>query len=246
MEQCIHGFVRGDIERRPGGPHRPAGAVMGHHQSAKPPAAGRDHGHQVGEFVFVHPAGDDAERGSQVFVVAAPRGIENAVPRRQQRFGRGAFVHDFEIGRQPRFDRKPAEQGFAKRVNRLDFQPAGRIQHLGEQPSGECAHRRGRGITRQPDDGGVQLGFRHYRPFAQQAADTVLHFRRRGAGEGEAENFAGRATLQQQAQHPVGEHLCLARPGRCRHPDGGIRCGGNGLGGNLDEPAGKAAGVFAG
>ena len=82
MKQRAHGFVRRDVEQRPSGPHRAGSAVMCNYQAAKPPSAGRDDSHQVSKLVLMHPAGDDAQRGGKIFVLAAARGIQNVIARR--------------------------------------------------------------------------------------------------------------------------------------------------------------------
>ena len=165
------------------------------------------------------PAGHGRERVGQHVVIPFARAYQNVVPRGFKHFGSGAFVHHLKMRCKARFDREPAQQRFTKRMNGLHLQPARRIKHLRKQSSGQRPRRIVRRRAGQGDNGGGQRRVFHHRPFAEQAADPVLHFSGRRARECQAENFPGIGARQQQAQHPVGQHLGLAGPGGGRHPD---------------------------
>ena len=75
----------------------------------------------------------------------------------------------------------------------------------------------------------AEQGFGQSHPGAQPVVDAVGHFRRTRLGKGEAKDRFRVGAAQQQAQHPRGQHLCFARPRRCRQPDLRIGPRGNGL-----------------
>ncbi len=104
-----------------------------------------------------------------------------------------------------------------------DFHAVGHVEYLREQ-----AARPGMdlGAGRPAGELGQRFGERRLfgdRPTAQLIIDSPGHFRRRRFGESKAEDTLGRNAGQQQAEHPVGQDLRLARARRRRHPGAGAR-----------------------
>src|SRR3546814_3116791 len=66
-------------------------------------------------------------------------GGQNGIARRLDQLGGAALVHHLEMRRDPRFQRKAAEQRFAEAVDGLDLEAARRLQHLGKESAGALA-----------------------------------------------------------------------------------------------------------
>ena len=137
------------------------------------------------------------------------------------RFG---LVLSLEARRQAGLQRELPQQAFAIGVQRLDFQPARRLERAGKQAPG----------AREPvavaGHGGLeafQLGregrVREGRPFAQFLEETGLHLSRRGLGEGHAEYALRLGALQQQPCDAVDQNARLARSGIGFDEDADIR-----------------------
>ena len=142
----------------------------------------------------------------------------------QQR--RAPFVHLDEGRRHPCLQREAAEQRRAKCVDRLDLQPARRLDRTREKPACPC-----KGVVAdaafQPKFGqrGPQRALLQHRPFAQPLEQPVLHLAGRRLGVGQAQDALRLDPFQQEPRHPVGQHPRLARPGIRRQP-----CRGAGVG----------------
>ena len=138
---------------------------------------------------------------------------------------RRAVIKLGKIRRDPRLDRKPAQKPRAERMDRLDLQPAGRVDSLGKQPSRLTQHRLGH----RPFDAKLgqfvpQRRVRQHRPAPQPCEQPVLHLGRGGLGIGQAQDALRFGPAQKQPCDPVDQHPRLARPGIGRQPDrpGGI------------------------
>lgn len=135
--------------------------------------------------------------------------------------------------RKASFQREAFQQRLTQRVNGADVHPARRIKHLREQPPRGRQRRQNLVIigaaAQQIAKIGLERGLIHRCPAAETAIDADRHFRRRGIGEGNAQQSVRCRSAQQQAQHAVGQNLGLAGARRCPDPDGGGRIGGGTL-----------------
>ena len=161
---------------------------------------------------------------------AARRLAEHAAPRRLGQLGGLALVEHLEMAGDIRLEGKLLQQPFAEGMDGLDLQPARRLQGAGEEPP--CP--RQLNLARLAafdllDRAGKCLVGQH-RPFAETLEDTGFHFRRRGLGEGQAEDTAGFRAGKQQPHDALGEYEGLARAGIGRHPGGRARVRRLGLG----------------
>ncbi|KZC01801.1 hypothetical protein AU375_01887 [Methylobacterium radiotolerans] len=136
------------------------------------------------------------------------------------------LVEHHEAGRHVRLEGEHVEQPLAQGVQRLDLEAARRLDRPGEEAArqpqalgpgalaGEFGEFGGEGLVVQ----------RH--PATEEPEDADRHIGRRGLGEGQAEDPAGRRLVEEQPDHPVGEDLGLARAGIGRDPGRGARVGG--------------------
>ena len=124
----------------------------------------------------------------------------------------GAALERAEAGRQPRLDREPRQQRLAEGVNRLDRQPARRIQHPREQ---RARLRHCRLVVRlaQREQLFAQRRIGHPHPGGEARLHPLRHLGRARLGEGEAEDRVRRRAVQQQPQHARAQHMRLARAG---------------------------------
>ncbi len=188
-------------------------------RAREPPALARDLGHERMEAVFVEMAGHHGERRGELVVVAAPRMGQHLVARRLHELGGAALVHHLEMRREPRLERKAPQYRLAEGVDGLDLEPAGRVDHAGEEPPGALQQIALRRHAGEPGQVGGEPRVRHRRPVAEAECDAVRHLRRRRLGEGEAQDAGRRRAGEQEAQHAAGEHGRLAGAGRGRDPD---------------------------
>ena len=127
----------------------------------------------------------------------------------------GASLDGLETGDDAGFGGEGCEQRLREAVDGLDLQAAGTVEYLGEQlprplPSlwtiafAEVQEVRSEIAVLQPH------------PLREPASNAIGHFGGGCLGEGQAEDRFWTRALQQQAQHARGQHLGLARSGRCR------------------------------
>ena len=114
----------------------------------------------------------------------------------------------------------------AEGVNGQDLQAARRLERLGEQTPRLLQFFRTAEVGADVCDFLRQLGIRQHRPLAKLTEQAVLHLRRCGLGEGEAQDFRGLGIGQQQARHAIGERVRLAGAGVGGHPGRLARIGG--------------------
>ncbi len=151
--------------------------------------------------------------------------VQDTVAGFHAQFRRRAFVHDLEMRGDPGFQREAAQQAFAERMNGPDVGAVGGVRDLGEQAAhaGQViafALRLRQGNTRLVAVAFHQRVVVHHRPFAQQGAQAVGHFRGRRLGIGQAQDVARAHAAHQQADDAVGQNMGLAGPGIGRDPIG--------------------------
>ena len=161
--------------------------------------------------------------GGESVVNAGPGVAQQACARRAKECSTHALVGDLEIGSNARLKRKAPQQRLAERVDGLDLEPVGHIEHGGEEAA-RAVERGLRGFC--PGQHLERSGERVIvgdSPASEIARDSERHLGGGRAGEGEAEDALGRRAPQQQPQHAVRQHLGLARAGRGTDPDRGRR-----------------------
>ena len=178
--------------------------------------------------------------GQGVIVAASGAGQHGGLRVGQQASGL-ALVEHLEMGRDAGLQGKAPEQGLAEGVDGQDLEPAGGVQHGGEQAARAVAQGGVRLVAAQGLERRVEVAIGLHGPFAEAAVEARAHLGRRRLGEGQAEQPLGRGAAEQQAQHPVGQCLGLAGPGRGGDPDRGSRVGGAAL-----IPGDRKAGLGAG
>ena len=123
-----------------------------------------------------------------------------------------AVLEHRELRRDAGLEREAAQQRVAEGVDRLDLQPARRLERAGEQRAG-AVEPVGRIVgARLAERGqrGAQLGLGHHRPGAEGAEEPGLHLGRGGLGVGEAQDLLpGRS--RRAAAAPPGR----SAPGSC-------------------------------
>ena len=224
----LDGLDAGAVRQRQGagqaGERRLQGAVVGEQRP-------RPHGRadRVAQGVAGGFRADHGERVGQRLVAAEDRVGEHVVGLDLERLARLVVVEHDEAGRHVGLEREHVQQPLAQSVQRLDLEAARRLDGAGEQAAGQP-----QGVAGGPLAG--EFGeFRGQRRVVQRhpAAEALEHADRhvgsRRLGEGEAEDAAGRRAVEEQAQHPVGEHLGLARAGIGRDPGREARVGGPAL-----------------
>ena len=211
-----------------GGRHRGADVAMPGYEAQNTAAVVDEVAHQIAEAVLAGVAGDLRQRRGQVGIAGGPD--DGLVLRGGEQVGGVAFAQHVEVRRDTGLHREAAQHGFAKRVDGHDAQAAGGIDDAGEQLSGDGAQRRGNrhaaGDGRQVLVEGAIVGGG---PGTQRVADPDAHFRRRGLGEGQAQNAQGVGAAQQQAEEAVDQYLGLAGAGGRADPYTRLRVGGFGL-----------------
>ncbi|CAH0311494.1 hypothetical protein SRABI05_04815 [Agrobacterium fabrum] len=192
-------------------------------ERAKRAAIGDDGGKQRFQAAFIGKIEHIGERLRQFRVVLSRNRRQKRTARLGQKRGGGAIIENREMAGDIGLQRELVQQGFAKSVDGLDFQPARCFQRLGEQPPcfGELY-----AIRHLAFDGGdavLEIGIRQRCPFRQPVEHAARHFRCCGLGIGEAEDRRGAAPGQKQADHALGQNMGLAGAGIGRHP--GRACG---------------------
>ena len=219
-------FVRLDAEQAPRRVDQAVdvAVVVEHRAQAAPRAAQRVH--QVVEGVFVDVAGNLGERFGKPGFDTRVGGDQHGRLGVAQQLGRATLVEHLEMRREPGLERKAAEQRLTEGMDGHDLEAARRVEHGGEQPARAAP----RLVVGQRPGQRLELGVEHrvvdQRPAPEVAVDAVGHLGGGGAREGQAQQPRGRRAVEQQAHHPVGQHLGLAGAGRRRDPDRLRRVGG--------------------
>ena len=107
---------------------------------------------------------------------------------------RRALVDGLEMRRHPGLEREPPQQRAAQRVDGHDAQPARQLQHLREQPARPVEQRCGIGRGSPVSSAARAASVGIVGSAAQAASRSSIrrrHLRRRGLGEGEAEDAFG-------------------------------------------------------
>ncbi len=164
---------------------------------------------------------DIGKGGCDIHIATTMRGFEQLTPCFAHECCLHQVVHHLEMTGDIRLKRKLMQDGFAKRMDGLDFQAARRFQCAGEKPPCHRKARRARPATFKRFQPLGQFTIRQHRPFRQTRKHPVLHHGCRSLRIGEAEDFRGIGPFEQQADNTLGQNMRLARPGIGRHPDRG-------------------------
>ena len=122
------------------------------------------------------------------------------------------IVQDGELARHVRLEGKLVQQPLAEGVDRLDLQPARRLQRPGEEPPRLAQLLPGGRAPFELGDRRRELGLVEHRPFAERAEDAARHLRGGDLGEGQAEDRGRIGAGEQQADHALGQHVVLPEP----------------------------------
>ena len=172
--------------------------------------------HQIVDRALLARAQAEAlDIGDQAGAARAFRIRQQAGERGPRQLLLGAALDRLEAGGDARFLREARKQRLGEAVDGLNAQAPRRIEHPREQAPGALAHRR-TDIGAQRREVLGQSAVLHPHPGGELGSDAVGHFGGPGLGEGQAEDALGRCPVEQQPQHPPGQHLGLARTGRGR------------------------------
>ena len=130
-----------------------------------------------------------------------------------EKLGLLRLVEHRETGGDIGFKRELMQELGAEGVDGLDFQPAGRFQCAREQPPRRGAPARvacdaGTFVDRLVEGRIVERG-----PCRKRIEDALGHIRRSRLGESDAEDFFRRDAVEQEVDHPLRQHMGLARAG---------------------------------
>ena len=128
-------------------------------------------------------------------------------------------------------ERELLQQPGAQRVDGLHLQPARRLQRAGEQLARRLAQARAGMGNAGIADRRIQRVVVERHPMAQRGEHPLRHVGGGGFCEGDAEDFFRRHVVEQQPDHPLHQHMGLARACVRRNEGGGRRIGGARLGG---------------
>jgi len=150
---------------------------------------------------------------------------EQGAPRLGQQARGGLVVQHAEMAGDIRLQRKLMQQRFAEGMDRLDLEAAGRFERAREELPrlGKLQPVRKRAFHLR-DLAGQRFVIERG-PVRQPFEHAVRHLRGRRLRVGKAEDRGGPRAGQHQADHPLGQHVRLARSGIGGHPD---RIGGAG------------------
>jgi hypothetical protein len=182
--------------------------------------------HQLGILRDRDAAGDRIQRHAHLFRrVGARQRLDLLVLGAAQQGRRLGLVQHLEARGDAGLEREALQQRLAERVDGEDVDAARCIEHAGEQPPRQAALL---GLRHLGDQRGDLLAERRivgHRPAAELARQSIAHLRGRRLGEGEAKDALGPHAVEQQARHPIGQHLGLAGAGIGLDP-GGMAGGG--------------------
>jgi hypothetical protein len=168
------------------------------------------------------------ERGQRLRLgTAAPLRIgDRRVSGERQHLLGALVVRHLEMRRHVGLEGEEVQQPLAEGVDRLDLEAARRLHGAREETprqhevlgvGGRCA-----GL----DDLLAQRAVVERGPLRQLAEHTRAHLGRCRLGEGQAQDLRGRHAHQQEAHHPLRQHVGLAGAGIGRDPDRALRVGG--------------------
>ena len=186
---------------------------------------------QLIQGLFPQPQG---ERGQIILQFLKPHRIkrrgagQHHVPRFRDQLARTLFIQNLKPGRQAGLHRKGLQQALTEGVNGLNLQPARRFQRPCKQLS--RPHQRIRLIKAQAAAGDVinrlpQALIVEIDPLGQALEYARFHFRRCRPCIGQAQDALRVHTLQQQADHPPGQDMRLARAGMSGNKGSDLRIG---------------------
>ncbi|GJE70237.1 hypothetical protein CHKEEEPN_1773 [Methylorubrum podarium] len=225
----LDGLDAGAVPQRQGarqaGERRLQGAVVG--EQGAGPHGGAD---RLAQGIAGGFRADHGERLGEGLIAAEDRVGEHVVGLDLERLARLVVVEHDEAGRHVGLEREHVQQPLAQGVQRLDLEAPRRLDGAGEQAAGEPE-----GVAAGPLAGefgelGGQGRVVQRHPAAEALEHPDRHVGGGRLGEGEAEDAAGRGAVEEQAQHPVGEHLGLARARIGRDPGREARVGRPALG----------------
>ncbi len=171
--------------------------------------------------------------GSGARRVARSRTLQHTGARIGDQLARGLLVEHAERRRHAGLERKARQHVLAERVQRLDLQPARRLERLCEQSPGPAQIVR-RCTNRFDVRGEFRIG--QHRPASELIEQPPLHFGRCRLGIGQAKNLLGLGPCEQQTRHAIGERVRFSSTGIGRHPGGAARIGGGMAGVDAHSP----------
>ena len=133
------------------------------------------------------------------------------------------LVDDLEMRRDIGLERKQPQQTLGEGMQRLNLEPARRLDRAGEQLPRESELRRAWRRRTAFDDRLREGLVRKARPSGELGEDTLGHVGRRGLCVGQAQDLRRRRSLEQEPHHPLGQDMGLAAAGVGRHPGRGLR-----------------------
>ena len=128
-----------------------------------------------------------------------------------------AVVEHGETRRHIGLERELLQQPRAQRVDGLHLQAARRFQRAGKQFARRLAQFRVGMRNAGFADRRVQRRVIERDPMAERGEHPFRHVGGGGLGEGDAEDFFRRHAVEQQPDHPLHQHMRLARAGIGRH-----------------------------
>ena len=144
-----------------------------------------------------------------------------------EEFLSGPLIGDREVRRHAGLDRKPLQNPFAERVDRLDAQASGRIDDPREQRA-RVSKFACFGCTAETVEKLVRERLLvQRRPLRKEPGQPVAHLGGGGLREGQTQDRRRPRARQQQAHDARGQHVRLSRTGIGDDPDRIVRiCGG--------------------
>ena len=135
---------------------------------------------------------------------AALSARERPVARLEHEEASLVLVDDLEMRRDIGLERKKPEQSLGEGMQRLNLEPARRLDRAGEQLPREGELRRARRGRAAFDDRLREGGVRKARPSGELGEDTLGHIGRRGFCVGQAQDLRRRRSLEEEPHHPLG------------------------------------------
>ncbi len=179
--------------------------------------------HQLAEPLLRRMPRDQAQRLGQLGFVAGACSGDHRFDGIGDRLRGAALLDHGEFGRHPGFERKTAQQRLAEGVDRRDLGAARGVEHAGEKLPGPRNIVVLRHMPGQRHQLFGECARRQCGPGGEPVVDPVGHLRRRGAGEGQAQDPRRVGAVEHQRQQAIGQHPGLAGAGRGGDPDRGRR-----------------------
>ncbi len=125
----------------------------------------------------------------------------------------GGAILDFrELWADAGFERKTSQQSRTERVDRLDLQPARRLDGSGKQGPRRCQTRRvDRCVDTKLGERAGQCGILQHRPVSQTLEQAVLHLRGGRLGISQTEDVLRLNAVEEKARNPVGQNTGFSR-----------------------------------